>query len=461
VLRWLRLRSSLPLPGICDPARMFPAHWRLTGLARRIKALRWSILAVYALLLSIYQVFMQGQTSTKLGNFVALCVLIAVAAALALAGLGLDRLRGRRLSVEEPTHFLVGGAGHAEAAEELSRAKNNRLWWHPSTVADKNWIENLFVFWASKEGLDAGRIRLEVEYPLTMEAFEGVFLDDPELVPKQPERKKAALGWMSAFVTDDDAVLHCHAIDWEFARWAETNYDAFYAANRSAHGGLSVFGVAGWTPFPAITCVHTVVETSDGWIVFSLRNLASVAYYPEQWSVSFEEQVEIGGKPGPDATIHDTIARGLREEFGVVAPEVAATCLAVTREFGKLPPTTVTHDRATRVLATAVVATALLPLTLDEFWPLLHRRWLRPPDQHENTAWMACRFQSWEDVEALLRHAPTGTLLSPSYIRNRWLGFEVTEPPFAEPLEGGFTWHGTSRARLYLWGQHARTIGRI
>lgn len=78
---------------------------------------------------------------------------------------------------------------------------------------------------------------------------------------------------------------------------------------------------------PAPVATHCVIVTKDQQIVLMQRS-ATVAFYPNHWSASFEETMDSPGlspkrdiRPG-DNDFFDCALRGLDEEFGITANEV-------------------------------------------------------------------------------------------------------------------------------------------
>jgi hypothetical protein len=152
-----------------------------------------------------------------------------------------------------------------------------------------------------------------------------------------------------------------------------------------------VFGRADRKPYPGIAGVHTLLQTSDGFLLFGLRAM-QVDFHEGTWSASFEESVAASGREftGPvrgDATVLDTITGGLFEEWGIDSGKVAfSSFLAVGREY-------VRTERGRLDLSSSVLAAVRLDLELAEVWEsLADAPGIRDRDEH--SAWAGVRFAS-------------------------------------------------------------------
>ncbi|HEX3510042.1 MAG TPA: hypothetical protein VHT27_02975 [Solirubrobacteraceae bacterium] len=240
--------------------------------------------------------------------------------------------------------------------------------------------------------------------------------------------------------------LICARTNWGFAHeWAKDHADDLLAAADAP----SAFGVVGRSVYPGIAGVHTLVWTSDGYLLFALRG-NEVAFHERTWSASFEESVAAAGReysgPGTgDATVLDAINGGLVEEWGV-EPRlvVASTMLAVGREF--------VRTRTGRLDLSSTILTAIrLDLPIAQVWECLDRS-PEIRDRDEHIAWAGIRFNSREHLLGFLAKArgrrDNVDLLSDAAAD---VGAEISYYPGAS--SSGIADYGlmpTSAARLYL-----------
>lgn len=96
---------------------------------------------------------------------------------------------------------------------------------------------------------------------------------------------------------------------------------------REKYGSASLTYSASEQLVPAPVAAHCIIVTKDNQIVLMQRS-ATVAFYPNHWSASFEETMDSPGlspkrdiRPG-DADFFACAARGLEEELGITANEV-------------------------------------------------------------------------------------------------------------------------------------------
>jgi hypothetical protein len=108
-------------------------------------------------------------------------------------------------------------------------------------------------------------------------------------------------------------------------------------------------------PIPSICCLHVVALTDDDYIVASKR-AADVQYYPECWSVSYEENLSEKDIHGNQADLIGAAKRGGDEEFfpkgSDVIPRDSVRLFSVFEE--------------TAIANTSICAVVRIPLPLDE-----------------------------------------------------------------------------------------------
>lgn len=337
----------------------------------------------------------------------------------------------------------------------IAHEQGVQAWWEVS-AHEARWFEEYFAFWWKAEGLTADRIAL-TERGRALVAADYNDVPAGEVVPMQPSRSKASLVATSPFYSDSDLAIYYRRIDYELCMWVDRNAKRFTRANPD----VSLFGVEEWLPYPSMICTHNVIALRDGWVVFTLRN-PRTDFFPEAWSVSFEEQVEVGTPDGAtivDRTIGGAVRRGVREEFGPIASNAitSITALAVGRTFA-----TAEHRS---VRSCDVLNVVRLDLSPDELWAALADTG-DIPDIAESTGWMACRFSHRHDVQTLLKHYPRNEpkLNSSRLSEDHRIEAQVNICPMSLDRlsrDRGYQWHPTSRARLLLWSLWANRSGLL
>jgi hypothetical protein len=280
--------------------------------------------------------------------------------------------------------------GRGRLAYELSDAqkRGSSVWWPEGS---SGWFGNYFAFWYKILTTDCD----EVQITRDQGHFGAERFDlDPSL---DGLKDKLALIESSWFHTDPPVkALYCGITNWGFAlEWAKDNADALLDTPLQP----SVFGVTDRVTYPGIAAVHTLMQSSDGYLIFALRS-TKVDYYPLTWSASFEEAISLDAREtGPrtgDATVLDTIIGGLHEEWGIHASAIAgSTLLAVGREYVRTSPKRLD-------LASAVLTSIRLSIDLDSVWRCLDDRG-KVRDLDEHLAWVGVRFASRADLLELLK----------------------------------------------------------
>lgn len=374
-------------------------------------------------------------------------LLATIAVAVVVAAWLATRLREQRL-VDD---LFPVRASHDVVRRERAMAseRGTQLWWEPF-ASETRWLDTLWLFWHKTSPIRAGDVSYrQTVGPLTPGLFggSGDAPDGPHV--------KAALVRPRGFLSDQAATLEVAPLSWEFARWVESNSDAFDHAHAAT---VSRYGVPDLHPHPSILCTHNIVETGDGWVLLSLRS-PRTDYFPLTWSATFEEQVEIaprGGSTGrsADLTVEHTVLRGLREEFGPSLSSAVSelNVLGVGRQ----------EDRSSgRVVRGGVIITrVVLDLALDEVWCSLEET-ARIRDLTEHFGWMAARPGDRADVQSLLERRPADATVGvgPSALaEDPRLSVPVSVHPMSAAVAlrpEGYGWHPTSRARLWLWAYQA------
>ncbi|QIG44677.1 hypothetical protein G5V58_19530 [Nocardioides anomalus] len=427
------------------PSAVVRARRLVLGLVPTIKTVYVGALTIYALL-----------GAPVLSPWVNV---VAVAGILAAVPVGVVVLNVLTAPRDEVATLLRPTADQrGTPAREMDRAHSQGVgtWW--SEIADRaRWFDEYFAYWWKYVGIPADDIHIRLTHPaLTPSTYEGVPSDLVE--PRQPHRKKAALVRASNLLSDSVHELDCAPFDYELATWVSHHPSAFASAN----GDVSVFGLDESIPYPGVLCSHNVLMTADGWVVWSLRN-SRTDFHPNAWSVSFEEQVEVGrrldGAQQLDLTLGDTVRRGVAEEFGQETSDAIAALhtVAIGSEIVDTP--------ARSVRGGAPLTVVELSFSRAELWRSL-RRPAAIRDADEATAWMAIRFARAQDAVALLTgFPPNSRKLHPQRIREAGrIAAEVSvHPTSTERLaeETGFGWHPTSRVRLLLWSQWAVAHGYL
>jgi hypothetical protein len=278
--------------------------------------------------------------------------------------------------------------GEEHQREELYTNTRERLrtWWHENSSA---WFGSFFAFWFKTLTTPCSDIRYTYD--------EGIY-DSERFEVKAPDDDKPKATVVSAdpFYTDTDRKLHCGKTNWDFCHnWAEQNSHALFTRS-------TVFGLADQLAYPGLTAVHTLLCTSDGYILFALRSGPDyIAFLPDTWSVSFEEQVSVTPREHTskaDETVLDTIEAGLHEEWGLPPSAIkTSSCLALGREWIEVidvPPK--------RILNFGVITAVILSIDLESVWRHLGNS-PRIRDRDEHRAWAGFRFNGYSDVKAFLK----------------------------------------------------------
>jgi hypothetical protein len=346
---------------------------------------------------------------------------------------------------EEPDHdqlfpSCLEGEEFKDRELEAIASRDASVWWHE---ASSKWFGSYFAFWCK----DGTRPCQDVRYVLDQGSYGAARFDqEPSL---DAEKDKLTIVSASWFSTDADVdEIYCGVTNYGFAlRWAKDHADDLL----NSHPSPSVFGATDRLAYPGIAGVHTLVQTSDGYLLFGLRGLKTVEYYQLMWSASYEETVLPRVRDGGgDETVLDTLVRGLVEEWGIPASAVGtSTMLAVGREF-------VRSDQGRLDLGTPILAAIRLGVDLTTVWKYLDRR-LKIPDIDEHCAWAGVRFRSRADVLQLLsftRDRSRGHDLFPEFASSHPSSSEIIFYPGSR--ETGIEDRGlmpTSAARLYLGSQ--------
>jgi hypothetical protein len=321
--------------------------------------------------------------------------------------------------------------------ELAAAARQGRSPWWAGTDETVT-LPGFFAFWAKSEGHDAARVALQgSEGHLHPESL-GLH----GISPAQPSRKKACLTGLDGLLSDQLMTARFATIDWETVQAIESG--------TPDSTGWSLFGIDGWAAWPSLAVAHCIVQTSDSFVLFTLRNRKGTGdrfYFPSCWSTSFEEQIELGDQP--DHTLQDTVCRGLKEEYGLARAAVAdTTCLAVGREIA--------DAGGRRVRNAGLIVSVRLNVPVAEVWKALDRKH-EVRDRLEGRAWYGCRFASRLDLDHFLQEYPVSTAPSGAEaVRDNSLLRCVVNPYRGGPEAEAVTqWHPTSHARLRLWRDHA------
>jgi hypothetical protein len=272
--------------------------------------------------------------------------------AFALAPVVRNVLARRHLRPPPTADALVSSEFNIEIGR--ARIQGRHPWWKNRSETSE--LPGFFAFWAQRAGYPAD----SVSY-LSGTSMSAESLGLHDVIPAQPSRKKGCLVRAQGLLSDQPMVIHLDPIDWETVIATEkrdTRDDAW-----------SLFGIEGWHPWPSLTVAHCVVSTADGYVLVSLRNKPDQEagfYFPTSWSVSFEEQIELGACPDPDdkcpdVTLADTASRGLRQEFGVNPRHIHdIRCLAIGREISDIA--------GRRVRNGGLIVSIQLDMNLAQIW---------------------------------------------------------------------------------------------
>jgi hypothetical protein len=281
----------------------------------------------------------------------------------------------------EPCH-----EGHERLGRELDEAASaqTETWWTGGL-----WLGKYFAFWSKTLPTPCE----EIAITYTDDVYDAArFVDDDVDAPKE----KATLIEAPKQLGDNPTKqVMCGVTNWGLAHvWAKD-----HSAELLEHpSNLSVFGVGGRPVYPGILGVHTLVCTSDGFVLFALRS-PQVDFHELTWSASFEESISVDAREftGPltgDATILDPIHGGLYEEWGIEEDAIHdSTCLAIGREWVREQ-----HEQGSRLnLSPTILAACRLKLSLREVWASLDAA-TSIRDREEHRSWAGCHFTDRDDV---------------------------------------------------------------
>lgn len=344
---------------------------------------------------------------------------------------------------DEPDHdqlFPACPEGEHFKDRELEAIASRKasVWWHePSS----QWFGTYFAFWCK----DGTRPCKDVKYVLNQGSYGAARFGQKSSL--DGEKSKLTIVSASWFNTDADIdEIYCGVTNYGFAlKWATKHADELLSSPSTP----SVFGATDRLAYPGIAGVHTLVQTSDGYLLFGLRN-RTVAYYQLTWSASYEETIVPNTGESGDATVLDTLARGLREEWGIPASAIeSSTTLAVGREF-------VRSDERRLDLSAPILSAIRLGIDLTTVWRYLARH-TKIDDLDEHSAWVGVRFRSRTDLLQFLcftRDRTQGQDLFPEFASRHPSSSEVVFYPGGR--DTGVEDRGlmpTSAARLYLGSQ--------
>jgi hypothetical protein len=275
--------------------------------------------------------------------------------------------------------------GEERLALELQQAEHDaaHTWW-----SEGKWLGKYFAFWYKMNTRPCDMVAIT----LTDDIYDGARFDEPD--QDAPKDKATIIEAPSFYGDNPHKEITCGLTNWGLAyEWAKTHGDEILAHPSRP----SVFGVVGRPVFPGIAGVHTLVQTSDGYVLFGLR-APDIAFHERTWSATFEEQIAVGAREftGPvegDQILLHAIEGGLYEEWGIEEDAIELTsCLAIGREWGR------SEYRGEPVLnLTATIITACrLTIPLADVWASLDRaETIEDIDEHR--AWAAIKFASRAD----------------------------------------------------------------
>lgn len=335
---------------------------------------------------------------------------------------------------------------------QLAEANSRATYWERSASEG---FPTFFPFWWKYQGHPAYAVALQCDGDLNCSWYQGL-PDELEvdkdsnpkpLDPKDLIRRKFVLANIEKDLSDQPFALRGYRMNYGMLSWVEDNELQFRAANPQ----VSLFGVTGWTPYPSLLAAACIVVTSDLWVLFCLRPQSPIVdYFPNTWSVSFEEQAQVSNNEPdrpPDRSLFEVATRGLKEEFGIAASQVDhAICLAVGREYS---------DIGRSIRNTMAVVLIRLALNWAEAKPIIsnHRA---QRDSRECAARMGCRFEGPADVLALINQVPVtnDSGIGPS-VNKRIPTIEVELVKASQALSsGGYGWHPASRVRLEMLAKY-------
>jgi hypothetical protein len=276
--------------------------------------------------------------------------------------------------------------GEERLALELQQAEQDRAhtWWSKG-----EWLGKYFAFWFKVNTRPCDKVAISI----TNDIYDGARFDEPG---RDAPKDKATIIEAPSFYGDNpDKEITCGLTNWGLAYvWGKAHGDEMLAHPSRP----SVFGVVGRPVFPGIAGVHTLVQTSDGYVLFGLR-APDIAFHERTWSATFEEQIAVGareftGPPEGDRTLLHTIEGGLCEEWGIEEDAIELTsCLAIGREWGR------GEYRGEPVLnlTSTIITACRLAIPLASVWAALDRA-ETVEDIDEHRAWAGIRFASRADV---------------------------------------------------------------
>ncbi|MGO9761524.1 MAG: hypothetical protein ACLP1Q_09745 [Solirubrobacteraceae bacterium] len=276
--------------------------------------------------------------------------------------------------------------GRARLGRELDEATldQSETWWTGGL-----WLGKYFAFWFKTLTTPCEEIALAYRDDIYDARRFG---EDDVDAPKE----KATLIEAPKQLGDNPAKqVICGKTNWGLAHiWAKDHYGELL----EHPSNLSVYGVRGRPVYPGILGVHTLVRTSDGFVLFALRS-PQVDFHELTWSASFEESVSVDAREftGPltgDRTVLDPIHGGLYEEWGIEEDAIIdSTCLAIGREWVRERQ----EHGSWLNLSPTILTACRLKLSLQDVWASLDATGsIRDRDEHR--AWAGCRFTDREDV---------------------------------------------------------------
>lgn len=279
--------------------------------------------------------------------------------------------------------------GKARLARELAEvaADGGDVWW-----GSCQWFGAYVALWHRTLTTPCGEIAfryVDDVYDAARLGLKGV---------DAPKEKATLIEAPKQLGDNDNKQIICGKTNWGVAQvWARAHADELFSHPLN----LSVFGVRGRPVYPNMLAVHTLVQTSDQFLLFALRS-PEVDLYKITWSASCEEGVSVGPREftGPptsgDETVLHTLQGSLLEEWGIEEDAIRdSSCLAIGREWASEEHETDT----TLYLSPVVIAACRLTLSLAEVWARLDEV-PRIRDRDEHRAWAGCRFAT---RDALLR----------------------------------------------------------
>lgn len=292
---------------------------------------------------------------------------------------------------KEPPHgelFAACPKGEAAKDRELKdvAARGAKMWW-PTPSSGR--FGSYFAFWNKVGTFPCEKVRFVVDQGSYAAQQFG---QKPALNGEKDKLTIVSTSWFSTSASTYE--IYCGVTNYGFAfEWAKDHADTLL----NNPPWPSVFGATDRPAYPGIAGVHTLVQTSDDYLLFALRNDTTVTYHELTWSASFEQAIlSATDSQKGDETVRSTIVRGLRTEWGIPASAVAAsTTLAVGREYVQVDPTRLD-------LSSSILTAIRLAVDLKTVWKYLDRR-PKIPDIDEHSAWAAVRFASRADLLQLLR----------------------------------------------------------